>query len=55
MQEWRKKRDGKTGIATKGRSGLCKDTAYDDSDISAQSNSRCRNMRKKVSSTGMFR
>jgi len=31
------------------------DTEYEDSDISATSNSRCRSMRKNVSSTGMSR
>ncbi len=55
MHEWRKKRDGKTGIAMNGFSGLENDTAYDESDISATSNSLCRSMRKNVSSTGMLR
>jgi len=55
MHECRKKRDGNTGIAMKGWSGLKSDTVYDDSDISATSNSWCRSMRKKVSSTGMLR
>jgi hypothetical protein len=55
MHEWRKKREGNTGIATNGLSGLNKDTEYDESDISATSNSWWRNMRKKVSSTGMLR
>ena len=53
MHEWRKKRDGNTGIATNGRIGpRSSDTQYDDSDISATSNSRWRSMRKNVSSTG---
>ncbi len=55
MQEWRKKRDGKTGIAMKFRFSLKSDTVYDESDISATSNSWCRSMRKNVSSTGMSR
>ena len=50
--EWRKKRDGKTGMATNGRGSRNIDTVYDDSDISATSNSRWRNIRKNVSSTG---
>jgi hypothetical protein len=55
MQECRKKRDGKAGIATNGRSSRPSDIAYEESDISAQSNSRCRSMRKNVSSTGCAR
>ena len=54
MHEWRKYRDGKAGMAMNGRS-LASDTVYEDSDISATSNSRCRSIRKKVSSTGRFR
>jgi len=34
---------------------LNSDTVYEESDISATSNSRLRSIRKKVSSTGMFR
>jgi hypothetical protein len=55
MHEWRKKRDGKTGIATNDRGSRNSDTVYDDSDISATSNSRCRIILKKVSSTGRSR
>ena len=55
MHEWRNTRDGKTGIATNGRFGWNSDSTYDDSDISAASNSVCRSIRKNVSSTGMFR
>jgi hypothetical protein len=55
MQECRKNREGKMGMATKGRGSRNIDTVYDDSDISATSNSRCRIMRKNVSSTGRFR
>src|SRR5262249_31057365 len=55
MHECRKKRDGKTGIATNGGSGAKHDTTYDESDISATSNSRWRNIRKNVSSTGRSR
>ena len=51
MHEWRKSRDGKTGIAMNGGSSRDSDTVYDESDISATSNSRCRSMRKNVSST----
>ena len=53
--EWRKKRDGKIGIAMKFFWSLKSDTVYDESDISATSNSWWRSMRKKVSSTGMSR
>ena len=55
MHEWRKKRDGNTGIAMKGLSGFASDTEYEESDISATSNSWWRSIRKNVSSTGMFR
>ena len=40
MHEWRNTRDGNTGIATNGGSGLNSDITYDESDISATSNSR---------------
>ena len=39
MHEWRKDRDGKTGMATNRGSGFINDTVYEDSDISATSNS----------------
>ena len=55
MHEWRKKRDGNTGIAMKCFFSRKSDTVYDESDISATSNSWWRSMRKKVSSTGMSR
>ena len=55
MEAWRKKRDGNTGMAMKGRASECSDTVYEESDISATSNSLKRAMRKKVSSTGMVR
>ncbi len=54
MHEWRKKRDGNTGMAIKAGSSRMSETQYDDSDISAASNSRLRSMRKKVSSTKRF-
>jgi hypothetical protein len=47
MLAWRNMRDGKIGIATNGRGSRNMDTVYDDSDISATSNSRLRSMRKK--------
>ena len=40
MQEWRKKREGNTGMAMKGGFSVPSDAVYDDSDISEQSNSR---------------
>ncbi len=55
MDECLKKREGNTGMATNGRGSRDIDTLYEDKDISATSNSLCRNMRKKVSSTGMLR
>ena len=55
MQECLKKREGNAGMATKGASFAFKDATYEDSDISEQSNSRLRSMRKKVSSTGCTR
>ena len=53
--EWRKKRDGNTGIAMKFFFSLKSDTVYEESDSYATSNSWYRSMRKKVSSTGMLR
>jgi hypothetical protein len=55
MHECLKNRDRKTGIATNGGSSAKSDTTYEDSDISAISNSRWRSMRKNVSSTGRSR
>src|SRR5438876_471036 len=55
MQEWRKNRDGKTGIAINGCGSRNNETVYEDSDISAMSNSRYRSMRKNVSSIGRSR
>jgi hypothetical protein len=55
MHECRKNRDGNTGIAMNGLSGLKSETEYDESDISATSNSWWRSIRKNVSSTGMLR
>ena len=55
MQECLKKREGNIGMAINGRAAEKSDTAYEDNDISATSNSLWRNMRKKVSSTGMLR
>ena len=40
MQEWRKKRDGNTGMAMKGGLSVFSEATYDESDISEQSNSR---------------
>ena len=40
MHEWRKKRDGNTGMAMNGGLSECSDAQYEDSDISEQSNSR---------------
>src|SRR2546422_914031 len=51
MQECRKKRDGRTGMAMKAGSSRMSDTQYEDSDISAASNSRLRSILKNVSST----
>ena len=51
MQECRNERDGKTGIAMNGGFSWKSDIVYDESDISAMSNSRCRNILKNVSST----
>ena len=51
----RKQRDGNTGMATNGRGSRWQVTQYDDSDISATSNSRWRSIRKNVSSTGIAR
>src|SRR3979411_624908 len=48
MQECRKKRDGKTGMAMKAGSSRMSDTQYEDSDISAASNSRLRSILKNV-------
>ena len=55
MALWRKLREGKTGMAMKGCFSRISETLYEESDISAQSNSWLRSMRKKVSSTGRFR
>src|SRR6267378_872085 len=55
MHEWRKKRDGNTGIAMNGGAGALSDALYEESDISEASNSRSRIMRKNVSSTGSVR
>src|SRR3954468_19523381 len=55
MHEWRKKRDGKIGMAMNGGLGELSDAVYDESDISDASNSRLRIMRKNVSSTGNVR
>src|SRR6185503_8008021 len=55
MHEWRKQRDGNAGIAMKGGSFAPSDATYEESDISATSNSRKRAMRKNVSSTGSGR
>jgi hypothetical protein len=48
-------RDGNIGIAMKGGASWDNETAYEDRDISATSNSRYLAIRKKVSSTGRFR
>ena len=40
MHEWRKKREGNTGMAMNGGSSALSDATYEDSDISEQSNSR---------------
>ena len=55
MHEWRKKREGKTGMAMNGGFSALSEAVYDESDISEASNSRLRIMRKKVSSTGSER
>jgi len=55
MPPWRDIREVKTGSATKGAGWLFSDRTYYDMDISATSNSRCRSIRKKVSSTGRRR
>jgi hypothetical protein len=55
MPPWRNIREVKTGSATNGGSSRPSVAAYVDSDISATSNSRCRSMRKNVSSTGRAR
>lgn len=53
----RNMREVKTGRATKGEGSVPspRDRTYEESDISATSNSRCRIIRKKVSSTGSRR
>jgi len=54
----RKAREGNTGIAMNGRapgSSASRLITYEDSDISAASNSRCLSIRKNVSSTGRLR
>jgi hypothetical protein len=40
MHEWRKKREGKTGMAMNGGFSECNEAQYEDSDISEQSYSR---------------
>jgi hypothetical protein len=58
----RKAREGNTGIAMNGPAprapeppGSLRLITYSGSDISAASNSRCRSIRKNVSSTGRLR
>lgn len=55
IQEWRNIRDGKTGMAMNGRAGVNSETTYEESDISATSNSWWRSMRKNASSTGRLK
>jgi hypothetical protein len=56
MPWWRNARDGNTGMATRSGSGcVATCVTYEPSDISDASNSRCRSIRKNVSSTGRFR
>ena len=55
MQEWRKQREGKAGMAMNGGSARPSEATYEESDISEASNSAKRIIRKKVSSTGWWR
>ena len=55
MPACRNCREVYTGSATNGGSSRSRDFTYEDIDISATSNSRCRSIRKKVSSTGSRR
>ena len=47
--------DGNTGMAINGGFSECSEAQYEESDISEQSYSLYRIMRKKVSSTGWLR